>query len=134
METATLERVEQVSAAEWNAVAGGDNPFVRHEFLAALERNACVGPGTGWRPCHLIAKHDGRIVAAMPLYEKDDSWGEFVFDWSWARAYQQAGLHYYPKLVCAVPFLAGDRPTDPGTAGKRLRPRRTQQRCYGACA
>lgn len=104
METATLERVEQVSAAEWNAVAGGNNPFVRHEFLAALERNACVGPGTGWRPCHLIAKHDGRIVAAMPLYEKDDSWGEFVFDWSWARAYEQAGLHYYPKLVCAVPF------------------------------
>ncbi len=104
MEIQTLERVEQVTAAEWNAVAGGDNPFVRHEFLAALEHNACVGPGTGWRPCHLIAKHDGHIVAAMPLYEKDDSWGEFVFDWSWARAYQQAGLDYYPKLVCAVPF------------------------------
>lgn len=104
METEILDRIEQVSAADWNAVAGDDNPFLRHEFLAALERNACVGPGTGWHPRHLIARRAGTIVGAMPLYEKDDSWGEFVFDWSWARAYEQSGLLYYPKLVCAIPF------------------------------
>ncbi|MDH3893940.1 MAG: GNAT family N-acetyltransferase, partial [Chromatiales bacterium] len=61
METEILDRIEQVSAADWNAVAGDDNPFLRHEFLAALERNACVGPGTGWHPRHMIARRAGTI-------------------------------------------------------------------------
>ena len=94
MNTFTLAAIDDVAAADWNRVAGGANPFTCHEFLAALEHNGCVGPGTGWIPRHVVIERDAEVVAAAPLYEKDDSWGEFVFDWSWARAYQQAGLDY----------------------------------------
>ena len=98
------EAIADIAAAEWNRLAGGDYPFLRHEFLLAAEQTGCVSPDAGWAPRHLALEHDGRLMAAMPLYEKQHSWGEFVFDWSWARAYEQAGLAYYPKLVSAVPF------------------------------
>ena len=96
--------IAAVRAGDWNALAC-DNPFLRHEFLLALERSACIGEGTAWEPCHLLL-HDsmGRLVGALPLFLKYDSRGEFVFDWSWADAYERAGLPYYPKLVCSVPF------------------------------
>jgi predicted N-acyltransferase len=92
-------------ADEWNSLVGSRYPFLRHEFLAAAERTECVSAGTGWRPRH-VGLHDanGKLLAAMPLYEKTHSWGEFVFDWSWAHAYERAGLDYYPKLVSTVPF------------------------------
>lgn len=94
-----------ISASEWNALAGPGNPFLQHEFLAALERHNCVGARYGWIPRHLTA-HDaaGRLVGAVPLYLKDNSYGEFVFDWAWADAYHRLGLSYYPKLVAAVPY------------------------------
>jgi hypothetical protein len=80
-------------------------PFARHAFLSALEENACVGGRSGWEPCHLILEDEsGRLLAAMPLYRKRHSYGEFVFDWSWAQASQQLGLPYYPKLLNAIPF------------------------------
>jgi predicted N-acyltransferase len=104
MDAATLDRIDEISAADWNRIVRSGNPFLQHEFLAALEHSGSVGPDTGWRPRHLVLKQAGTLVGAMPLYEKRDSWGEFVFDWSWARAYEQAGLDYYPKLVCAIPF------------------------------
>lgn len=104
LEFSCIEALSELDAGQWNPLAGADNPFVSHEFLSALESTGCVGPGTGWQPAHLLAHDGGQAVAALPLYLKTDSWGEFVFDWAWAHAYEQAGLAYYPKLVCAVPF------------------------------
>ena len=102
--------IDRLPAAQWNALALGGNPFVRHEFLLALERAGCVGAKTGWQPHHLVLEDGDRLVAAMPLYRKAHSWGEFVFDWSWARAYDQAGLRYYPKLVSMPPFTPATGP------------------------
>ncbi len=97
--------IAAIGRDEWNAVAGDDYPFLRHEFLLAAEQTGCVSEHSGWLPCHLALRHaDGSLRAALPLYEKHDSWGEFVFDWAWANAYERAGLNYYPKLVSAVPF------------------------------
>ena len=94
----------EVDAGAWNVLAA-DSPFLRHEFLSALERAGCVGEGTAWEPVYLTCSdRDDRLVGALPLYIKYDSRGEFVFDWSWAAAYDRAGLSYYPKLVSAIPF------------------------------
>ena len=99
------DEIAAIGRDEWNAVAGEDHPFLSHEFLLAAEQTGCVSENTGWLPCHLALRDDdGRLRAALPLYEKHDSWGEFVFDWAWANAYERAGLNYYPKLVSAVPF------------------------------
>ena len=96
--------IDTIPAAGWNQLAG-DNPFVRHEFLAALEHSGSVSAKTGWQPQHLTCANDhGELIGALPLYLKTHSWGEFVFDWAWANAYERAGRHYYPKLVSAVPF------------------------------
>jgi len=92
-----------IDATTWNALAG-DNPFLRHEFLSALEQSGCVGRGTTWQPCYLVARDGRGLAGALPLFIKYDSHGEFVFDWSWADAYERAGRSYYPKLVSAVPF------------------------------
>ncbi len=104
LEVAVHGSIAELAADEWNRVAGDEFPFLRHEFLAAAEATGCVSPETGWQPRHLALRDKGRLRAAMPLYEKSHSWGEFVFDWSWAEAYRRAGLDYYPKLVSAVPF------------------------------
>jgi len=99
------DSISDIDASEWNRLAGSDYPFLRHEFLAAAEASGCVSPDTGWTPRHLTVRdRNGKICAAMPLYEKSHSWGEFVFDWSWAQAYQRAGIDYYPKLISAIPF------------------------------
>ncbi len=97
-------------ARAWNALAG-DNPFLKHEFLSALERSGCVGPRTAWQPSYLLAHDAAGLVGALPLYLKYDSRGEFVFDWGWADAYERTGRAYYPKLVASVPFTpaTGDR-------------------------
>jgi predicted N-acyltransferase len=94
----------ELAPAEWNTLAGADPPFLRHEFLHALEASGCAAPATGWAARHLLLRDGGRLVAAMPLYLKTHSWGEFVFDFAWAEAYHRAGLAYYPRLVGAVPF------------------------------
>jgi hypothetical protein len=101
-----LRSIAEVEAAEWNALLGNSaQPFLRHEFLLALEESGCTTPKTGWTPEHLIARDAaGRLVGAVPLYRKSHSRGEFVFDFSWANAYAQHGLKYYPKLLSAVPF------------------------------
>jgi predicted N-acyltransferase len=96
-----------VDASQWNALLAPQpdaNPFMRHEYLLALHesRSACVD--TGWR-AQFLSLHDGEeLVAACALYVKDHSYGEYVFDWAWADAYQRHGLDYYPKLLNAVPF------------------------------
>ena len=107
-----LDNISEVAAGEWNALAGGSHPFLRHEFLNALEVSGCVSAETGWQPCHLLLQdYQDTTVGAMPLYLKSHSRGEFVFDWAWASAYQRAGYDYYPKLLNAVPFtpVAGPR-------------------------
>jgi len=105
-----VERMDAIAPGEWNALAG-DGPFLRHEFLAALEHSGTVGPDTGWQPRHLVLRDDaGVLVGAMPLYRKTDSWGEFVFDFAWADAYRRAGLRYFPKLVAAVPYTPATGP------------------------
>ena len=98
------ESIDEISAADWNRLAG-DNPFLRHEFLTALEHSGCVSADTGWQPQHITCTDEsGKLIGALPLYLKTHSWGEYVFDWAWAEAYQRAGQRYYPKLVAAVPF------------------------------
>jgi len=107
-----LTSIEDVTPGEWNALVDGGEPFLRHEFLAALERQGCVGGTSGWTPSHLVV-HDtdtGVLAAAMPLYRKMHSWGEFVFDFAWAQAYARHGLEYYPKLVSAIPFTPAGGP------------------------
>ena len=99
------DSIAEIDESAWNRLAGDAYPFLRHEFFAAAENSGCVSPDTGWTPRHLVLYGpDGKMRAAMPLYEKSHSWGEFVFDWSWAQAYQRAGIDYYPKLISAVPF------------------------------
>jgi predicted N-acyltransferase len=96
--------------AEWNALAG-DNPFVSHEFLTALEDSGSVGAGTGWQSAPIVVSaEDGPLLAAMPAYLKSHSQGEYVFDHSWADAYERAGGSYYPKLQVAAPFTPATGP------------------------
>ncbi len=100
-----------IPAAAWNALVekhGGNQPFLRHEFLSAFEATGCVGESegqhTGWQPAHITLWEEGSLVGAMPAYLKYHSYGEYVFDWAWADAYQRHGLDYYPKLLAAIPF------------------------------
>ena len=100
-----LDRISHISSKDWNALLPlNSNPFLRHEFLSALEETGCVGDKTGWQIAHLALKKEGQLIGAVPLYLKQHSYGEFVFDWSWAQAYEQQGLNYYPKILCAIPF------------------------------
>jgi predicted N-acyltransferase len=96
--------LDEIPAADWDRLRPDDNPFVSHAFLAGLEQHGCIDPRAGWQPYHLGLYQNGRLLAAAPLYLKGNSHGEFVFDWSWARAYAGHGLDYYPKLLCAVPY------------------------------
>jgi hypothetical protein len=93
-----------VAAPEWDALAGEDDPFLEHAFLATLEASESVGARAGCEPRFVLARHGGRLVGAVPLYLKTNSYGEFIFDWGWADAAERAGLRYYPKLVAAIPF------------------------------
>ena len=96
-----------MDAHAWNALLARQphaSPFMRHEYLAALHTSGSATPRTGWTPRFITLWQDSALVAACPLYVKSHSYGEYVFDWAWARAYQEHGLHYYPKAVVAVPF------------------------------
>lgn len=98
-----IEDLTGIPATQWDALAG-DNPFLRHAFLEALHATGCAVPETGWATHFATAWEADRLVGAMPLYFKNHSWGEFVFDWAWADAYKRGGVRYYPKLVSSVPF------------------------------
>jgi predicted N-acyltransferase len=105
IEISTSDDIRQVSAAEWDALlAPEDTPFVRHAWLRSLEEAGCVQPEVGWRPCHILVRKAGRLVAAAPAYLKGNTEGEFVFDHGWAQAAPRFGVRYYPKLIVAVPF------------------------------
>ena len=96
--------LDEIDAQSWNALLPDDNPFVTHAFLAGLESSGSLRSDYGWRAQHLALYRNDELVAAAPLYLKRNSHGEFVFDWSWASAYERAGLEYYPKLLGAVPY------------------------------
>jgi uncharacterized protein len=120
-----VERIGLLPAAEWDGLDATGNPFLRHSFLAALEATGCVGGGTGWTPRQLVIRDTaGRLAGAIPLYEKQHSWGEFVFDWHWAQAYARTGLDYYPKLLAAIPFTP--------VTGPRLLARATDEKAVRA--
>ena len=92
-----------IDPGDWNRLAG-DDPFLRHEFLSALHDAGCAATATGWTPQYLLLREHGKLAGAMPLYLKTHSYGEYVFDWAWAEAYDRHGLNYYPKLLSAIPF------------------------------
>ena len=112
LEISVLGGIGDVPQADWDACAcpevadGGRplDPFTTHKFLLALEESGSVGGRSGWAPRHLVARKAGEVLAVMPLYAKSHSQGEYVFDHSWAHAYENAGGDYYPKLQAAVPF------------------------------
>jgi hypothetical protein len=98
------DSLKSVEPSHWNALVGEGSPFLEWEWLRPMELAGCVSPREGWQPCHLLVERAGRLVAAAPLYLKGHSWGEFVFDQSWAEAAGRLGLRYYPKLLGATPF------------------------------
>ncbi|HEX5340067.1 MAG TPA: GNAT family N-acetyltransferase [Gammaproteobacteria bacterium] len=104
MKVQVRQTIDDINAGEWNRLAG-DDPFLKQEFLAALEHSGSACAASGWQPQHLTCTDgSGRLVGALPLYLKSHSFGEYVFDWAWADAWQRAGLPYYPKFTSAVPF------------------------------
>ncbi len=116
-----LDSLASIPASEWDALAG-KNPLLSHAFLHALHESGSASAETGWAPCHLTLWRDSRLAAAMPLYLKSHSYGEYVFDWAWADAYQRHGLRYYPKLLNAVPFtpVTGPRLLASNDADRRV--------------
>lgn len=118
--------IEEIEARQWNSLDGADPPFLRHEFFAALERTGCIGRSTGWEPRYLTLSDERGLAAAVPAFVKSHSFGEFVFDFAWARAYARCGEEYYPKLTIAVPFT-------PAT-GRRLLVRPDLERADTAAA
>ncbi len=101
----TLSRIDEIDAAAWDGLRGAGNPFLSHAFLDALEESGCCAAETGWLPHHIVVEDAASdLIAAMPLYLKNHSHGEYVFDHGWADAFERAGGHYYPKLQCSVPF------------------------------
>jgi hypothetical protein len=105
------QSIESIGLERWNALCGTDYPFLRYEFLHALEASGSVSARTGWQPVHVeLLDEDDSPLLLMPLYLKSHSWGEYVFDWAWADAYERNGLAYYPKLVNAIPFTPATGP------------------------
>ena len=103
--------IAEIPATDWDRVAGSANPFVSHAFLRALEDGGATGGDSGWDPMHLLLRDgDGRLAAAMPHYLKHHSYGEYIFDHSWANAFMRAGGEYYPKMLSAVPFTPATGP------------------------
>ena len=112
LEITALTSLSDLAPEDWDACAcpeAGDgaravDPFTTYRFLKALEDSGSVGPGTGWSPCYLVVRDQGKVIATAPLYAKGHSQGEYIFDHNWAHAWERAGGRYYPKLQIAVPF------------------------------
>ena len=121
--------LDEIGAAKWNALAaasGGSNPFLSYEFLHALHASGCAAQRSGWEMQYLTLSRGNELAGAVPLYRKYHSYGEYVFDWAWASAYQQHGVEYYPKWLAAVPFTP--------VPGARLIARDSQTRAAAARA
>lgn len=124
MEQIQTASIAEIPAANWQQLFG-NHPLLSQSYLGSFETSHCVGAASGWQPMHLQLKQQQQTLAWLPLYRKQHSYGEYVFDWSWARAYQSIGLDYYPKLITALPFTPSISPrlglTDPS------QPQPTQQ-------
>ena len=96
--------IDEIDRAQWNALRGTEVPFLRHEFLAALEHTGCVGAASGWAPSYVTLRDARGLAGAVPAFLKSHSYGEFVFDFGWAQAYNRLGRRYYPKLTVSIPF------------------------------
>ncbi len=105
-----LGSAHDVPASEWDNLRRSNYPFLRHDFIAGLEDTRCTTAESGWTPLHLCLRDAGRIAAILPAWLKTHSYGEYVFDWSWADAWQRTGLSYYPKLLTAIPFTPATGP------------------------
>lgn len=110
MDARVIDGLDSVNPEAWNSLIGVNFPFLEYDFLHTLEATGCVGEDTGWRPQHLLLRENGQLVGAVPLYLKTDSYGEYIFDWEWANAYQRYGIPYYPKLTCAIPYTPATGP------------------------
>ncbi len=99
-----ISTLAEIPSQQWDALVKDNHPLLSHAFLYAMEQHGCLSYESGWIPRYLVVRDQGRLLAAMPLYEKHNSWGEFVFDHAWADAYARYGINYYPKLVSAIPF------------------------------
>ncbi|HET8792065.1 MAG TPA: peptidogalycan biosysnthesis protein, partial [Modicisalibacter sp.] len=109
-EVQSLAAIEAIDATRWNALVDADQPFLRHEFLYALEASGAVTQQCGWTPSHLLVWEDEALIAALPRYYKMHSYGEYVFDWAWADAWERVGGDYYPKALSAIPFTPAPGP------------------------
>lgn len=107
----TVDDISAIDAGTWDRLNRNQYPFTQHAFLSALESSSSVGADSGWSPLHVIVRNENwELCAAMPMYVKDHSYGEYVFDWSWADAYRRYGQNYYPKLLAAIPFTPAQGP------------------------
>jgi hypothetical protein len=105
--TQLIEHLHKIGSTQWNAMLASDpdaTPFLRYEFLHALHHSGCASARTGWVPTFLTLSDELGLAAAVPLYRKEHSFGEYVFDWAWAQAHEERGIAYYPKWLAAVPF------------------------------
>ncbi len=110
MNVTVHESFSDFDETEWNSLERGDFIFADHRFLTALEKSHCLGQRTGWFPHLIAARKNGRLVGALPVFEKTNSYGEYIFDWAWANAAEQIGIDYYPKYVAAIPFTPATGP------------------------
>jgi predicted N-acyltransferase len=104
LEVKLVQGIDQLTPDSWDACIGADQPFLSHAFLSALEASGSACQDSGWMPLHAVVEQDGRLLGCAPMYLKSHSYGEYVFDWGWANAFERAGGRYYPKLQVAVPF------------------------------
>lgn len=104
MKSEFVSSIEQISEITWQSLNNSSSPLVNYQFFKALESSQSVCNSTGWQPHHLLWEQSKNIQAILPMYAKQHSWGEYVFDWAWAEAYQQHNEPYYPKLVATIPF------------------------------
>ncbi len=109
-----VDSIDDIDKASWDILRDNDYPFLRYEFISALEHSGATNKATGWTPHHIVieqtAENPAKIIAIIPLYIKAHSYGEYVFDWSWADAYHQHGIDYYPKLISCIPFTPATGP------------------------
>ena len=112
LETRIIDSIKDTDKESYNSIQDNGHPFFDYEFLYCLEESGCIGKGTGWDPRYLLLYDKDKLVGSLSFFIKTDSYGEFIFDWEWARAYQEAGLDYYPKGVIGIPFTP--------TTGRRI--------------
>ncbi|EED36106.1 conserved hypothetical protein [Luminiphilus syltensis NOR5-1B] len=110
MELSVHHSIGELAASDWLSWFGDDYPFISHAFLLGLEQTGCTGANQGWQPSHLVLREANKVIAAVPAFLKTHSYGEYVFDWAWADAWERSGKRYYPKLVTAAPFTPASGP------------------------